>query len=150
MRKILTTVVAACIGMAGCATQANAGLLSATREVIALLAGELFVGEAEGHLDGSGTMAIHSQKTPDLSCRGQFTSSAEFGGSGTFLCSDGTAATFHFRRLGLFRGFGAGSFSRGGLSFAYGFTAEEAAPYLNLPQGKKLALNGSVLKLIDI
>jgi len=40
--------------------------------------------------------------------------------------------------------------SRGGLSFAYGFAAEEAAPFLNLPQGKQLALNGSVLKLIDI
>lgn len=150
MRKILTTVVAVCIGLAGSATQANAGLLSATREVIAVLADELFVGEAEGHLDGSGTLAIHSQKNPDLICRGQFTSSAEFGGSGMFLCSDGATAIFHFRRLGLFRGFGAGSFSRGGLSFAYGFAAEEAAPYLNLPQGKKLALNGLELNLVDL
>ncbi len=148
MRKILTTVVA-CIGLAGSATQANAGLLSATRVVIAMLADELFVGEAEGHLDGSGTLAIHSQKIPDLTCQGQFTSSAEFGGSGTFLCSDGATARFRFQRLGLFRGFGAGSFSRGGLSFAYGFSAEEAAPYLNLPEGKKLTFNGLVLKLID-
>lgn len=150
MRKIFASVLAACIGLAGSATQANAGLFSATREVIAMLADELFVGEAEGHLDGSGTLAIHSQTNPGLSCRGQFVSSAELGGSGTFLCSDGATATFHFQRLGLFRGFGAGSFSRGRLSFTYGFAAEEAVPYLNLPQGKKLALNGLVLKLIDL
>lgn len=150
MGKLLTIVVAACIGLAGSVTQAHAGLFSATREVIALLADELFVGEAEGHLDGSGTLAIHSQTNPALSCRGQFTSSAELGGSGTFLCSDGATATFHFRRLGLFRGFGAGNFSRGRLSFAYGFAAEEAAPYLILPLGKKLAPNGLVLKLVDI
>lgn len=115
-----------------------------------MLADELFVGEAEGHLDGSGTLAIHSQKNPGLTCRGQFVSSEELGGSGTFLCSDGATATFDFRRQGLFRGYGAGNFTRGGLSFVYGFAAEEAAPYLNLPRGKKLALNGPVLKLIDI
>ncbi|MBE0626738.1 MAG: hypothetical protein IH606_18205 [Burkholderiales bacterium] len=150
MRKTLTALVAVCIGLAGPATQANAGLFSATREVIAMLAGELFVGEAEGHLDGSGTLAIHSQVNPGLSCRGKFSSSAELGGLGTFLCSDGATATFHFQRLGLFRGFGAGSFSRGGLSFAYGFTADEAAAYLKLPEGKKLSRNGIELTLVDL
>ena len=149
MRKLCTILVAACIGLAGSATQANAGLFSATREVIAMLADELFVGEAEGHLDGSGTLAIHSQKNPELSCRGRFISSEELGGFGSFLCSDGTTATFEFQRQGLFRGFGAGDFTRGVLSFVYGFPAEEAAPYLKLPQGKKLALDGFVLKLVD-
>lgn len=143
-------VVAACIGLAGPATQAHAGLFSATREVIAMLAGELFVGEAEGHLDGSGTLAIHSQQNPGLSRRGQFASSAERGGLGTFVCSDGATATFRFRRVGLFRGFGAGSFSRGGLSFAYGFTSDEAAAYLKLPEGKKLSLSGFELTLVDL
>lgn len=150
MRKILITVLVACIGLAGSATLAGAGLLSATGMVIAILAGDLFVGEAEGHLSGAGTLAIHSQKDPDITCLGQFTSSAALGGSGQMHCSDGAAATFHFQRLSVLRGYGAGSFSRGAMSFAYGLTAEEAGPYLKLPEGKKLTYNGTELKLVDL
>ncbi len=150
MRKILSTMAAACIGLAAWATQANAGLLSATGTVIAILADELFVGEAEGHLSGAGTVAIRSQKNPDLTCQGQFTSSAALGGTGEMHCSDGTVATFQFRRLSVRRGHGVGSFSRGAMSFAYGLSVEEAAPYLKLPEGKKLTSNGKVPKLVDL
>jgi len=149
VRKILTTVLAACLGLAGSATPAGAGLFSATGMVIALLAGDLFVGEAEGHLSGAGTLAIRSQKDPLLTCFGQFTSSAALGGRGQMQCSDGATATFQFRRLTLFRGYGVGSFSRGSMSFAYGLTADEAAPYLKLPMGKKLRHDGTQLKLVD-
>jgi hypothetical protein len=150
MRKILITVLAACIGLAGSAPLASAGLFSATGMVIAILADDLFVGEAEGHLSGAGTLAIHSQKDRDLTCLGQFTSSAALGGSGQMHCSDGTTATFHFQRLSVFRGYGVGSFSRGSMSFAYGITAEEVGPYLKLPEGKKLTHNGTELKLADL
>ncbi|MEK6245941.1 MAG: hypothetical protein AABM33_15770 [Pseudomonadota bacterium] len=149
MRKILTTVLAACIGLAGSATPAGAALFSATGKVIAILAGDLFVGEAEGHLSGAGTLAIRSQKNPDLTCLGQFTSSAELGGSGQMHCSDGATATFQFQRLSVFRGYGVGNFSRGSMSFAYGFTADQAGPYLKLPEGKKLTRNGTELALVD-
>jgi len=150
MRKILITVLAACIGLAGSATVAGAGLFSATGMVIAILAGDLFVGEAEGHLNGAGSLAIHSQKDPDLTCLGRFTSSAVLGGSGQIHCSDGATATFHFQRLSVLRGYGVGSFSRGSMSFAYGLTAEEAGPYLKLPEGKKLRHTGTQLKLVDL
>ena len=149
MRKILVAFVAAGIGLAGSATPADADLLSATRKVIAILADDLFVGEAVGHLSGAGTLAIHSQKQPDLTCRGEFTSSAELGGSGQLQCSDGTTATFRFQRLSVYRGHGVASFSRGSMSFAYGLSAEEAGPYLKLPEGKKLAHNGTELALVD-
>ncbi len=147
--KNLLTVLAACIGFAGSAPVANAGLFSATGTVIAVAADDVYVGEAEGHLDGSGTLAIRSQKNPGLTCTGQFTSSAALGGSGQLQCSDGTTATFQFKRLSVYRGYGVASFSRGEMSFAYGFTPEEAVPYLKLPEGKKLAHNGTVLALID-
>jgi hypothetical protein len=124
------------------------GILSATGAVIAILAGDLFVGTAEGHLDGSGTLAIQSQKNPALACKGEFTSSAELGGKGQLRCSDGGSATFQFKRLGLRRGHGEGKFSRGPMSFAYGLSAEEAAPYLKLPEGKTLAHNGADLELV--
>lgn len=150
MFKILTTVLVTCIGLCAAVPAASAGLFSATGPVIAILGGELFVGEAEGHLNGAGTLAIHSQKQPDLTCRGQFTSSATQGGAGQMLCSDGATSTFHFKRLSVFRGYGIGTFSRGSMSFAYGLGAEEAAPYLTLPMGKKLAQNGTVLQLVDL
>ena len=35
------------------------------------------------------------------------------------------------------------------MNFAYGFKAEEAAPYLNLPQNKRLARNGAQIALVD-
>ena len=149
MCKILITVLAACAGLAGSATLAGAELFSATRMVIAILADDLFVGEAEGHLSGAGTLSIRSQKTPDLTCLGEFTSSAARGGLGQMHCSDGTIATFRFQRLSMFRGHGAGGSSRGSLSFAYGLTAEEAGPYLKLPKGKRLRHNGTELELVD-
>jgi len=150
MLKIGIMVVAACIGLTGSATMADAGLFSATRGVIAILADDLFVGEAEGHLSGAGTLAIRSQRNPAVSCLGEFTSSAVLGGSGRMHCSDGATATFQFQRLSVFRGYGGGRFSRGPMSFAYGLTVEEAGPYLKLPEGKKLARNGIRLELVDL
>ena len=107
------------------------------------------MGEAEGHLNGTGTVAIRSQKDPALTCLGQFTYSAAPGGTGQLHCSDGATATFDFKRLSMFRGYGAGRFSRGAMSFAYGFTAEDAGPYLTLPEGKTLAHRGTELRLVD-
>src|SRR5688572_22015142 len=150
MRKSSTAVLAASLGLAGWATLADAGPLSATGNVIAVLAGDLFVGEATGHLGGAGTLAIHSQKNPGLTCSGQFTSSAALGGWGQMRCSDGATATFSFKRLSIFRGYGVGRFSRGAMSFAYGLAAEEALPYLTLPHGKRLSGSGTELALVDL
>jgi len=151
MSKMLMVILAAGFGLAGAATAATTGLLSATRAVIAILDDDLFVGEAEGHLNGAGTVAIHKQKNPALTCSGRFTtSSAARGGTGQMRCSDGTTATFLIERLSAFRGHGVGKFSRGPMSFVYGLTAEEAGPYLKLPEGKKLAHNGTELELVDL
>jgi len=150
MRNFSTAAIAACLGLAGWATRADAGPLSATGNVIAVLAGDLFVGEAVGHLSGAGTLAIHSQKNPGLTCSGQFTSSAALGGLGQMQCSDGATATFSFKRMNIFRGYGVGSFSRGAMSFTYGLSAEEAGPYLALPVGKQLRQSATELTLVDL
>lgn len=150
MHKIWVTGLAASIGLAGWATLAVADLFSAKGPVIAILADELFLGEAEGHLSGAGTLAIRSQKNSAVSCLGQFTSSAALGGSGRLQCSDGATATFHFQRLSIRSGYGAGSFSRGSVSFTYGLAALESESYLKLPSGKKLAHSGNKLELVEI
>src|SRR5450631_1645132 len=147
MKKILVTVLVACAGVLDSSSLAGADLFSAKRTVIAIVVDDLFIGEAEGHLSGAGTLVIHSQKSPGLTCLGDFTSSAELGGQGQLQCSDGAAATFRFKRLSAFSGYGVGVFSRGSMSFAYGLTHEEAGPYLQIPLGKKLMQNGTELAL---
>lgn len=141
--------LAACIGIAGSVPVWAGGLFSATGAVIAVAADDVYVGEAEGHIDGTGTVSIRSQKNPAVKCFGEFTSSAEQGGSGQLKCSDNTTAAFQFKRLTVYRGYGVASFSWGDMNFAYGFKPEEAAPYLNLPQNKKLTRNGTQIALVD-
>ena len=150
MRNDTITATIVCIGMLGLASPAGAEMFSATRSVIAIVAGDLYVGEAEGHLSGAGTLAIHAQKNPAVTCTGEFTSSAALGGSGQLHCSDGRVATFQFKRLTAFTGHGAGSFGSDAMSFVYGLSAAAAAPYLKLPEGKKLTHNGSELALADL
>ena len=147
MNKKLIRCIAVSTGLAAWASQGTAGLFSSTGPVIAVLGNELFVGEAEGHLDGSGTLAIQSQTNSDLSCRGQFTSSTTAGGAGQLQCSDGASATFTFQRLSLRSGHGTSSFARGSMSFTYGLSAEESKPYLDLPTGMKLESSGKQLQL---
>jgi len=144
----LSAILAACITTGSLTGPARADLLSAKGDVFAILAGELFVGEAEGHLDGSGTLAIHSQKTPTLTCTGKFTSSAEAGGKGQLSCSNGNSATFQFKRLTLRRGYGTGTLTRGTMSFTYGLSADEAPRYLKLPKNKQLRRDGNGLQLV--
>jgi hypothetical protein len=149
-KTILIAALAAWLGLAGAPSVAADGLLAASGPVIAIMHGELFVGKAEGHLDGSGTLRIQSQKNPALTCQGEFTSSAKLGGSGRLACSDDTSATFSFKRVSIFRGFGTGNTSRGSMSFAYGFSPTQAVPYLRVPEGKKLTQIGTELALIDL
>jgi hypothetical protein len=149
IRKVTLVALAGCIGIVAWASQVQAGLFSAKGPVIAIIAGNLYVGEAEGHLDGTGTLAIHSQREPGLTCLGKFTSSKELGGAGSMLCSDGASVDFSFKRLTVLRGHGTGNSGEGAMSFAYGLSAEEAKPYLKLPAGKKLTGSGAQLALVD-
>jgi len=96
MYKMLLVCLAASLWLAEWTNATAAELFSKTGPVIAIIANELFLGEAEGHLSGAGTIAIHSQRNPDVACVGQFTSSAALGGSGQMLCSNGTTATYRF------------------------------------------------------
>ena len=150
MREIVIVCLAGAIGLAGWTSLAVADLLSATRPVIAILGADLYVGVAEGHLSGAGTLAIHSQIAPEVTCAGEFSSSAALGGAGQLRCSDGATATFRFQRTDVFRGHGVGSHSRGSMSFTYGLTADQSVPYLKMPPGKTLWRHGEQLELIDL
>ena len=125
-------------------------IFSSTGSAIAIFAGKLFQGEAVGNLDGSGTIKIQSSTKPDVTCNGDFTSSAELGGAGSLKCSDNSTATIQFQRLSILRGYGTGSSSQGPMSFTYGLSANKSEPYLKLPPGKALMLDGKNLVLVDV
>jgi hypothetical protein len=139
--------LALAIGLAGWATLACAGLFSTSGPVIAIVADELFIGEATGYLNGTGTVAIQSQTNAGLRCVGRFTSDSSEGGTGQMSCSDGSGGSFDFKRMRGLRGYGGGSSTRGLISFVFGLKAADAIPFLRLPQGKKLTLNGTKLEL---
>jgi phospholipid transport system substrate-binding protein len=149
MRKVLVSGLAAFVGLSVPASPAGAAVFSRTGPVIAIVAGEIYHGEAEGSLGGTGTITIQSQAKPGLSCRGEFTYSAELGDAGTMLCNDGATATFQFQRLSVMRGHGTGKSTRGPMSFTYGLNAADSLPYLTPPRGKLLQLAGKDLVLLD-
>jgi hypothetical protein len=142
-----SSALALCIALAGWAGAANAGPFSSTGPVIAILDGELLVGKVTAHLAGWGTIALRSLSNPALTCVGEYSATEALGDAGQLRCSDGAAATFQFQRLSLRRGYGAG-ISGSALSFTYGLTAEESAPYLKLPPGQELRQDGNSLELV--
>jgi Protein of unknown function (DUF3562) len=146
-RKPQASALALCLALGGWAGVADAGLLSSTGPVIALLDGELLVGEVTAHLAGWGTIAVRSPSNPGLTCVGEFSATDALGDAGQLRCSNGATAAFQFQRLSLRRGYGAGT-SGSALSFTYGLTAEESAPYLNLPAGKELRREGNDIQLV--
>jgi len=144
----LFTGVALLIGLAGWTSLAGAQLFSSTGPVIAIFDGRLLVGEATGHLAGWGTIVLHSAADAALTCVGEFSATEALGDAGELRCSDRSRAAFLFQRLSLRRGYGAGRSEASALTFTYGLTAEESAPYLKLPIGKALRRDGKNLELV--
>jgi hypothetical protein len=146
MRQLLIIGVAMW-ALAGWAGLARAQLFSSTGPVIAVLDGELLVGEATGHLGGWGTIALRSNSKPGFTCIGEFSTAEALGDSGRLRCGDGASLMFHFQRLSMLRGYGVGD-TGGSLSFTYGLTAAESVRYLQLPLGKELKGEGHSLELV--
>ena len=94
---------------------------------------------------GHDRLAFPRERSADLRRRIQSYRGA--GDAGQLRCSDGASAAFRFQRLSLRRGYGAGS-SGNSLSFTYGLSAEDSAPYLTLPAGKELSGSGKDLELV--
>jgi len=145
MRKL---AFALAIGLLGWPALASAQLFTSKGPVIAILGANLLVGEATGHLGGWGTIALRSRSSSGLTCAGEFSFSDALGDAGELKCSDGASAAFHFQRLSMMRGYGAGGSSLNALSFTYGLNAEEALPYLKAPAGQELRRNGNDLELV--
>lgn len=146
-RELEAGALALCIVLGAWAGHARAQF-SSTSPVIAILDGELLLGEATGHLGGWGTIALHAPSKAGLTCAGEFSYTEAAGDAGQLKCSDGAHAAFWFQRLSMMRGYGAGRPGGGALSFTYGLSAGDSAPYLQVPAGKELRGEGGGLQLV--
>ena len=147
-KKLLLSGLALSMGLGAWTGEAGAQLFSSTGPVIAILDGELLVGEATGHLGGWGTIALRSRAKAARTCVGEFSYTEALGDAGQLRCSDGASAAFRFQRLSLRRGYGTGGSNGNALSFTYGLSAGDSAPYLKLPAGKELSGEGNKLELV--
>lgn len=138
--KYLGILIAVPLLVCGCANKSGAsmGFFSATAPVIAILQDDLFLGTAVGYLDRTGTIDITSSVNPSLKCIGNFRYTGSKTGVGRMTCNDGNIAEFQFNGLSALSGYGFGKSSRGGVSFTFGLTPEEAVEYLKIPPNKKL------------
>jgi hypothetical protein len=114
------------------------GLFSVTLPVIAILHDDLFVGEAIGYLDRTGTIDLQSVLDPKIKCVGSFRYTGLKTGVADMQCNDGAEARLLFNALGVFSGYGAGSTPKGPASFTFGLNPAEAASHLTIPPSKKL------------
>jgi len=139
MKKLLL-VLGGVFTLEGCVNNSGAymTLYSAHAPVIAILSDDLFVGTAIGYMDRTGTINITSALNPDLKCLGHFKYTGSQIGEGSMTCNDGTEARIQFNKLTNLSGYGLGTSTRGGISFTYGLTPEEATKYLSIPTNKRL------------
>jgi hypothetical protein len=78
------------------------GLFSVTLPVIAILHDDLFVGEAIGYLDRTGTIDLRSVLDPKIKCVGSFRYTGLKTGVADMRCDDGAEATLLFNALSAF------------------------------------------------
>ena len=118
--------------------EVHMGLFSVRIRVIAILHDDLFVGEAIGHFDRTGTIELRSVMDPSVKCVGRFRYTSLKTGVADMKCDDKAEASLLFNALGVFSGYGAGSTPEGPASFTFGLEPVEAAKYLMIPNGKRL------------
>lgn len=117
--------------------------------VYALVGTELFTGEGRARVDRSGVLAVRSTLDPMLHCVGRFAFTSRSAGEAELHCSDGVAARLAFESLGLTSGHGRGTTPRGPASFTFGLSPEKAAPWLDIPPGKRMVKSATGVRLED-
>jgi hypothetical protein len=127
--------------------EAPMGLFSVKLTVIAILHGDLFVGEAIASVNRKGTIDLRSVRDANSKCSGSFQFTDAKTGVADMRCNDGSAARLSFSALSTFSGYGSGSTPNGPASFTFGLRPEVAALHLILPPGKKLVEGSEGLRL---
>jgi len=132
------------------ADEVHMGLFTVTLPVIAILNDHLYTGEAVARINRTGTITLRSVLDPKDRCVGSFRFTSVKTGLADMRCDDGVEAQLSFDAVSVFSGYGYGSTPKGPASFTFGFSPEEAASHLTVPQGKKLVHGRDGLRLESI
>lgn len=124
-------------------------LFSIREPVYAMVGDLLLAGEAVGHWDRSGTLAVHSTLDESLHCTGTFHFTGFKKGVAHISCTDGSVMELDFAALGPLSGWGQGPTPRGVVRFTFGLSPEDATPYLEVPEGKRIVETTQGPKLQD-
>ena len=130
--------------------EAHMGLFSVKLPVIAILHGDLFVGEAIAYLNRTGTIDLRSVHDANGKCFGRFRFTDAKTGVADMQCNDGSVARLSFSALSSFSGYGSGSTPNGPASFTFGLRPEDAASHLIFPPGTKLVKGSEGLRLESV
>jgi hypothetical protein len=151
VRAPQSALILALVALSAMAQSHAAGFsLFAVREPLyAMVDGVLLAGEAVGYWDRTGTMTVRSTLDDTLQCTGTFQYTSAKAGVAKITCNDGSSADLAFNALGALSGWGQGLTSKGLVTFTFGMSPEAAAPYLNLPKGKRIVLTVQGPKLQD-
>jgi hypothetical protein len=128
---------------------AGFSLFTIREPVYAMIEGVLLAGEAVAHWDRTGTLTVHSTLDDSLQCGGNFQFTSAKAGRAQISCNDGSSAVLAFSALGVLSGWGRGETPRGLVKFTFGLSPAAAAPYLELPAGKRIVLTEQGPKLLD-
>jgi hypothetical protein len=149
MRKFIFLAFSALV-LCSCGNEhGRMGIFSAEADVLGIMQDDLFVGQAVGYLDRTGTIELVSTVDQSIRCVGEFRYTGSKTGKGQITCNDGNIADFQFNSLTSLSGYGYGTSSRGGFSFTYGLSPDDASKYLRLPSGKKMERTGKGMRLTE-
>lgn len=140
----LAWLAVAAVGVSACTTDGGGKmrLFTAEAPVVVLMVDDIFIGNAIGYMDRTGTIEMASTSRADVRCAGQFAYTGARIGRATLSCSDGMLASVTFNALSNLSGYGYGAAAGGPVSFTYGLSSAEAVQYLRFPPGLAADLSG--------
>lgn len=127
--------------LAGCAkiNDASMRLFSSSAPALAVVDSTFLSGKVVVFTDRTGTINLESDAEPKLKCMGNLRYTATKTGAVSLKCSDGTDTLMSFTAISETSGYGRGRTARGQASYTFGMPAADAAAYLTLPPGKRMA-----------
>lgn len=135
--------------LGGCAAlhDATMNALASPAPALAIIGVRVLTGEVLLYTDRSATVQLRSEDEPALSCMGRMHYTSSTGGTVSLNCSDGSQAQLPYLALSGTSGQGRSLAGSPSVSLTYGLEPEAARAWLIAPEGKRLVVKDSRLRL---
>ncbi len=126
---------------------ATTGALASRAPALAIVGERVLTGDVLLYTDRSATVQLHGEGEPALSCMGRMHYTSSTGGTVSLNCSDGSQAQLPYLALSGTSGQGRSLAGSPSVSLTYGLEPEAARAWLIAPEGKRLVVKDSRLRL---